>query len=142
MRPPVRGSRPQQPRGAADPSATRPAFMNNSGSEPNSPDPWHEECIAVVRKQPNVYAEVSALFYRPWQFWNILVTAQEYLVADKIFWGTDFPFSRVEESVEGLRNVNRVVAGTGLPRVADETIERILHSDPFGRWWHRGDPTR
>src|SRR3954447_9029341 len=37
MRPPVRGSRPQQPRGAADPSATRPAFMNNSGSEPNSP---------------------------------------------------------------------------------------------------------
>jgi predicted TIM-barrel fold metal-dependent hydrolase len=104
--------------------------------------PWHEECIAVVRKQPNVYAEVSALFYRPWQFWNILVTAQEYLVTDKIFWGTDFPFSRVEESVEGLRNVNRVVAGTGLPRVADETIERILHSDPFGRWWHRGDPTR
>src|SRR4051812_13981564 len=37
MRPPVRGFRPQQPRGAADPSATRPAFMNNSGSEPNSP---------------------------------------------------------------------------------------------------------
>src|SRR3954452_24466946 len=38
MRPPVRGFGPQQPRGAADPSATRPAFMNNSGSEPNSPD--------------------------------------------------------------------------------------------------------
>src|SRR3954451_21961950 len=37
MRPPVRAFRPQQPRGAADPSATRPAFMNNSGSEPNSP---------------------------------------------------------------------------------------------------------
>src|SRR3954465_39857 len=37
MRPPVRGFGPQQPRGAADPSATRPAFMNNSGSEPNSP---------------------------------------------------------------------------------------------------------
>src|SRR3954447_8040031 len=37
MRPPVRGFGPQQPRGAADPSATRPAFMNNPGSEPNSP---------------------------------------------------------------------------------------------------------
>src|SRR3954453_12727575 len=37
MRPPVRGFGPQQPRGAADPSATRPAFTNNSGSEPNSP---------------------------------------------------------------------------------------------------------
>src|SRR4051794_5474082 len=40
MRPPVQGFGPQQPRGAADPSATRPAFMNNPGSEPNSPAVW------------------------------------------------------------------------------------------------------
>jgi uncharacterized protein len=98
--------------------------------------PWYEECIVVVRKHPNVFAEVSALFYRPWQFWNILVTAQEYLVIDKIFWGTDFPFSRVDESIDGLRNVNRVIAGTGLPRVSEATIEQILASDPFAHWWH------
>jgi hypothetical protein len=102
--------------------------------------PWFEECVAVVRKQPNVYAEVSAIFYRPWQFWNTLVCAQEYLVTDKIFWGTDFPFSGVAESVAGLRNVNRVVKGTGLPRVAGETIDQILRSNPFEHWWHRGSP--
>jgi hypothetical protein len=102
--------------------------------------PWFEECVAVVRKQPNVYAEVSAIFYRPWQFWNTLVCAQEYLVTDKIFWGTDFPFSGVAESVAGLRNVNRVVEGTGLPRVAGETIDQILRSNPFEHWWHRGSP--
>jgi predicted TIM-barrel fold metal-dependent hydrolase len=102
--------------------------------------PWFEECAAVVRKQPNVYAEVSAIFYRPWQFWNTLVCAQEYLVTDKIFWGTDFPFSGVAESVAGLRNVNRVVEGTGLPRVAGETIDQILRSNPFEHWWHRGGP--
>jgi uncharacterized protein len=102
--------------------------------------PWYEECIVVVRKHPNVYAEVSALFYRPWQFWNILVTAQEYLVTDKIFWGTDFPFSRVHESIDGLRNVNRVVADTGLPRVSEATIEQILASNPFAHWWH--DPSK
>lgn len=100
--------------------------------------PWHEECIVCIRKQPNVYAELSAIFYRPWQFWNTLVCAQEYLVTDKIFWGTDFPFSAVEESIAGLRNVNAVVEGTGLPRVAQETIERILHSNPFEHWWHDG----
>jgi hypothetical protein len=38
--------------------------------------PWYEECIVEARKQPNVYCEVSALFYRPWQFYNILITAQ------------------------------------------------------------------
>lgn len=100
--------------------------------------PWFEECIVVARKQPNVYCEVSALFYRPWQFWNILIAAQEYRITerDKIFWGTDFPFAGVRESIDGLRNINRQVEGTSLPRVGNETIDRILHSNPFEHWWH------
>lgn len=104
--------------------------------------PWADECIAVIRKNRNVYAEVSALYYRPWQFWNILVSAQEYNVADrnKIFWGTDFPFARVEESLEGLRRVNHLVEGTCLPRVSDETIEAIIRSNPFQHWWHGTPP--
>lgn len=98
--------------------------------------PWYEDCIAVVRKRPNVYCEIAAIFYRPWQFWNIMVLSQEYSITDKIFFGTDFPFSRVEESLDGLRNVNHVIAGSGLPRVSDETIERIIHANPFQHWWH------
>jgi len=102
--------------------------------------PWYEECIVVARKQPNVYCEVSALHYRPWQFYNILVCAQEYTITDrnKIFWGTDFPFARVAESVEGLKNINSQVEGTPLPRVADTTIDYILNSNPFEHWWHGG----
>jgi uncharacterized protein len=99
--------------------------------------PWFEDCIAVVRKQPNVYCEVSALFYRPWQYWNILIAAQEYKITDKIFFGTDFPFSGVLESIDGLRGVNRLVEGTALPRVNEATIDQILHADPFAHWWHR-----
>lgn len=104
--------------------------------------PWFEECIVVVRKQPNVYCEVSALFYRPWQYYNILVTAEEYRISDKIFFGTDYPFSTVEESIEGLRTVNRLVEGTSLPRVSNETIAQILHSNPFEHWWHQPLPLR
>jgi predicted TIM-barrel fold metal-dependent hydrolase len=104
--------------------------------------PWYEECVVVARKCPNVYCEVSALYYRPWQFWNILACAQEYGITarDKIFWGTDFPFTMVRDSIAGLRNVNRVVEGTALPRIAEETIERILHSNPLEHWWHGGYP--
>lgn len=98
--------------------------------------PWYEDCIAVVRKQPNVYCELSAIFYRPWQFWNVMITAQEYLITDKIFFGTDFPFSTVEESLAGIRAVNGVVEGTRLPRVGAEVIEGIIHADPFAHWWH------
>jgi predicted TIM-barrel fold metal-dependent hydrolase len=102
--------------------------------------PWYEDCIAVVRKQPNVYCEVSALFYRPWQYWNTLIAAQEYKITDKIFFGTDYPFSGVAESIDGLRGVNRLVEGTGLPRVSEETIDGIIHADPFATWRHRGRP--
>lgn len=102
--------------------------------------PWYEECIVVARKQPNVYAEVSALHYRPWQFYNILICAQEYTVhnRNKIFWGTDFPFTTVGASIEGLKTINRQVEGTPLPKVSQETIDSILHSNPFEHWWHGG----
>lgn len=102
--------------------------------------PWYEDCIAVVRKRPNVYCEVAAIYYRPWQFYNVLITAQEYRMTDKIFFGTDFPFAGVEESIEGIRAVNRIIEGTQLPRVASETIEGIIFSDPFIHWWHGPGP--
>ena len=102
--------------------------------------PWHEDTIAVVRKQPNVYAEISAIYYRPWQFWNIMIAAQEYLITDKIFFGTDFPFSTVEDSLAGIRAVNDVVEGTRLPRVSAEVIEGIIHANPFAHWWHGPAP--
>lgn len=104
--------------------------------------PWCEECIVVARKNPNVYAEVSALYYRPWQFYNTLIAAQEYTIVDrdKIFWGTDFPFTTVADSIAGLRSINDQIEGTRLPRVAQETIDRILHSNPLAHWWHGGYP--
>jgi predicted TIM-barrel fold metal-dependent hydrolase len=102
--------------------------------------PWYGDCIAVSRKQPNVFCEVSALFYRPWQYYNILIEAQEYKIIDKIFFGTDFPFSRVGESVDGLLNINNQVEGTNLPRVTDDTKAQILNSNPFAVWWKGDSP--
>ncbi len=102
--------------------------------------PWYEDCIVVARKQPNVYCEVSALHYRPWQYYNILICAQEYTIHDrnKIFFGTDFPYAGVEESIAGLRGINHQVEGTNLPRVSQATMDSILHANPFEHWWHGG----
>jgi hypothetical protein len=71
-----------------------------------------------------------------------MATAQEYLVTDKIFFGTDFPFSTVEDSLRGIRAVNDVVEGTRLPRVSSEVIEGVIHANPFEHWWHGPPPTR
>lgn len=104
--------------------------------------PWHEDAIVVARKQPRVFLEVSAIHYRPWQYYNSLICAQEYKVTDKIYFGTDFPFARVDESVEGLLQINDQLEGTRLPRVSDETMQRILLSDPLADWWQGDTPFR
>lgn len=104
--------------------------------------PWYEECVVVARKNPNVYCEVSALYYRPWQYYSILICAQEYTITErpKIFFGTDFPFTSVRDSIEGLQRINDQVEGTRLPRVAQTTIDGIIHSNPLEHWWHGGYP--
>lgn len=93
--------------------------------------PWCDECLAVIRKHAHVYADISALWYRPWQFYNMLVAAQEYRVTHKLLFGTDYPITTPADSEKGLREVNRVTGGSGLPRVTEETIEGILARDAF-----------
>jgi uncharacterized protein len=93
--------------------------------------PFCDECLVVIRKHPNLYADISALFYRPWQFYNMLIEAQEYRVTHKLLFGTDYPFAKSGESIDGLRNANHLVAGTALSRVSEEVVEDILTRDSF-----------
>jgi predicted TIM-barrel fold metal-dependent hydrolase len=94
--------------------------------------PFYDECLAVIRKHPHVYADISALYYRPWQFYNMMILAQEYKITHKILFGTDYPFTTSHESIAGVRDVNHIIANSGLPRVSDEVIEAILARDALG----------
>jgi hypothetical protein len=40
--------------------------------------PWEGETIAVIRRHPYVFADLSALYYRPWQFYNSMRLLIEY----------------------------------------------------------------
>lgn len=91
--------------------------------------PFYDECLSVIRKHPHVYADIAALYYRPWQFYNMLILAQEYGVTGKLLFGTDYPFTSADASIVGLRNVNHVIGDSGLPRVTEDTIEGILSRD-------------
>lgn len=91
--------------------------------------PWCDEMIAVIRKHPNLYTDISALYPRPTQFYFAMGSAVEYGVAHKIFFGTDYPFTTVEGSMTGLRTINRVAEGTGFPSISEEVIEGIIHRD-------------
>jgi predicted TIM-barrel fold metal-dependent hydrolase len=91
--------------------------------------PWQITTIAVIRKHPNVYADISALFYRPWSFYNCMMLAQEWGVLHKLLFGTDYLVSTPEENFEALRNPNRIVEGTNLPRISEAAMEEIIYRD-------------
>ncbi len=94
--------------------------------------PYEGECVAVIRKHPNVYADISALFYRPFQLYQSLMLVQEYGVWEKVLFGTDYPFTSVSDTMDGVRNLNNMLEGSALPRLDTEQIEAMIYRDSLG----------
>ena len=91
--------------------------------------PYEGECVAVIRKHPNVYADISALHYRPFQFYHSLMLVQEYGVWNKLLFGSDYPFTTVDASIIGIRKLNDMLEGTKLPRLDSKRIEELIYRD-------------
>jgi predicted TIM-barrel fold metal-dependent hydrolase len=89
--------------------------------------PYEGECVVTVRKHRNVYADCSALHYRPFQLYNSLMLVQEYGVWDKVLFGSDYPFTTVSASLDGMRMLNDMLEGTALPRLNMEMMERMFY---------------
>jgi predicted TIM-barrel fold metal-dependent hydrolase len=94
--------------------------------------PWIAETLVLIRKHRHLYSDISALYYRPWQFYNALVTAMEYGVLDRLLFGTDYPFTTPAATLDALRRVNDMVAGTQLPRIPMDRIEALIQRDTLG----------
>ena len=91
--------------------------------------PWEGECIATIRKHDNVFADCSALHYRPFQLYHSLMLVQEYGVWHKLLFGSDYPFTTVDASLAGMRKLNDMLLGTALPTLNMEQMEMMFHRD-------------
>jgi predicted TIM-barrel fold metal-dependent hydrolase len=91
--------------------------------------PYESECVVTARKHPHVYADISALHYRPFQLYHSLMLVQEYGIWDKVLFGTDYPFTNVDATLAGLRGLNQMLAGTALPRLSEDAIARMIYRD-------------
>lgn len=91
--------------------------------------PYEGECIAMIRKHANVYADISALHYRPFQLWHSLRLVQDYGVWPKLLFGSDYPFTTVDESVAGLRRVASVPGIAGLDALDKDQVEDLIFRD-------------
>lgn len=94
--------------------------------------PYEGECIAVIRKHDHVYADISALHYRPFQFFHSLMLVQEYGVWHKILFGTDYPFTTVNATLQTLNQLNSMFATSDASRLSTPAIEEMIHRDTLG----------
>jgi predicted TIM-barrel fold metal-dependent hydrolase len=91
--------------------------------------PYEGECVVTIRKHTNVYADCSALHYRPFQLYHSLMLLQEYGVWNKLLFGSDYPFTTVDASLDGMRKLNCMLEGTALPRLDMEAMEQMFRRD-------------
>ena len=91
--------------------------------------PWSREVVALIRKHPNLYTDLSALKTRPWFLYNALIDALEYGAEGKVLFGSDYPAYTAAETAEALRQINAFTEGTALPRVPEDVIEAIIERD-------------
>lgn len=93
--------------------------------------PQMQETVMLMRKNKNVFTDLSARFHRKWQLYNGLLIAIEYKVTDRILFGSDFPVVPPKEAVNAFKNINQWGEGVRLPPISEELIEEILYQRPF-----------
>jgi len=94
--------------------------------------PWTDECVVLLGKHPNVFADIASLIHRPWQAYNALLAAYQYGVIDKLLFGSDFPFGTPTRAIESLYRINHLVTGTNLPTIPRQSLVSIVERDALG----------
>ncbi len=91
--------------------------------------PWMHETILLLRKHPNVFAEISGLLQQPWRAYEALLSAHQCGVLDKLLFGSGFPDAPASLCIESLYSLNHLVHGTNMPTIPREQLRGIVERD-------------
>jgi len=93
--------------------------------------PFIEQTLTLVGKHPNVYADLAGIASHPWRLYNVLLSAYESGVMDKILFASNFPFDTPEKTIERIYSLNRYSHGTNLPAIPRQQLRNIVERDTF-----------
>ena len=89
-------------------------------------EPFVEQTLRMVNKHENVYADLTIKPGSVWGVYNIVVSAYEYGVMDKLLFGSGFPYGDAGECIEALLGFNKLLGDVSLPRVPRGEIRNII----------------
>lgn len=90
--------------------------------------PWMNECVELMMKNRNVFADVSTLPIKTWQMYNGLRLAIEGHVTDRLVFGSDFPSFDPREAAEDFLAISDLAMPLPIPR---PVVEDILYNRSF-----------
>ncbi len=95
--------------------------------------PWAEVTVQLMRKHPQVFTDVSARIYRPWEMYDAMMRAIDYGVTDRILFGSDFPVQTTSEALETFRGLS--ARFPNMPPLPETLIEDIIMNRPLELVW-------
>jgi predicted TIM-barrel fold metal-dependent hydrolase len=93
--------------------------------------PWVHETAIVMRRNPNVYADTSAIASRPTVLATALSAAKEYGVLKKVLFGSDSPMVSAESATAALMRIVARMQHIAHTPVTDEELHALLHRRSF-----------
>ncbi len=91
--------------------------------------PFIAQTLTMLAKHENVYADLTICPHRVWEIYNIVVSAFEADVMDKLLFGSGYPQAQPGDCIETLLGFNRLFADTNLPTVPREKLRSIIERD-------------
>jgi hypothetical protein len=99
--------------------------------------PWVDECLAMLSRHPNLFAETSTLVPTPWRLYGALRDAWALGVLDRVLLGSAFPFAEPAAAAETLLRVNAFAPMQG-PRIPTRELRELVERDCFSALGARG----
>ncbi|MGB7581563.1 MAG: amidohydrolase family protein [Sedimentisphaerales bacterium] len=91
--------------------------------------PFYEQTLCLVAKHKNVFADLSVKPGNVWQIYNVVASAYEQGVMDKLLFGSAFPAAKAEDCMEALFGFNKLLAGANLPVVPRSAIQSVIERE-------------
>jgi len=91
--------------------------------------PFIEQTMSMLSKHENVYADLTIRPNNVWQTYNMVVSAFEHGIMDKLLFGSGYPSFSAGQCIETLLGFNMLLADTNLPTVPRGNIRNIIERD-------------
>jgi predicted TIM-barrel fold metal-dependent hydrolase len=91
--------------------------------------PFFDQTLTLVSKQPNVWAVVSGLYDQTQRLHRVLVEARQSGASAKLLFGSGYPLCDPQSAITNLYELPTLTKGLGLPSVSRQSLRQVVHRD-------------